>query len=205
MRVRPQSGGRDVTTTLNWAMTSALRKLTEAEYLASEETSPVKREYVDGFVYPLHAQAGATGKHNKIAAALFARLYLAARKKGCWAFASDMRVRVSDGPKYYYPDVLVTCEDLSDDARYAEAPCLIVEVLSETTRATDLGDKIRAYQSLPSLQGYLLVDTDVRAVRLFTREGEGWREGYWEGEGVVELPCVEAVLTLAEIYAGTKV
>lgn len=194
-----------MTSTLNWAMTSALRKLTEAEYLESEETSPVKREYVDGFVYPLHAQAGATGKHGKIAAALFAQLYLAARQKGCWAFASDLRVRVSGGPKYYYPDVLVTCEDISDEARYAEAPCLIVEVLSETTRATDLGDKIRAYQSLPSLQGYLLVDTDVRAVRLFTREGEGWREGYWEGEGVVELPCVEAALTLAEIYVGTRV
>ena len=54
-------------------MASALRKLTEAEYLASEETSPVKREYVDGFVYPLHAQAGATGKPNKIAASLFAQ------------------------------------------------------------------------------------------------------------------------------------
>lgn len=190
-------------------MTSALRKLTEAEYLASEETSPVKREYVGGFVYPLHAQAGATGKHGKIVASLFAQLYLAARKKGCWAFASDLRVRVAGGPKYYYPDVLVTCEELPDDARYAEAPCLIVEVLSETTRATDLGDKVRAYQSLPSLQGYLLVDTDVRAVRLFTRPtdqgGESWREEYWEGEGVLDLPCVGAQVTLAEIYAGTRV
>lgn len=186
-------------------MTSALRKLTEAEYLASEETSPVKREYVDGFVYPLHAQAGTTSKHGKIVANLMTMLHVAARKKGCWAFASDLRVRVFGGPKYYYPDVLVTCEDLPDDARYAEAPCLLVEVLSESTRATDLGDKVRAYQSLPSLQAYLLVDTEVRAVRLFAREGDGWREGYWEGEGVVELPCVGVALSLAEIYAGTKV
>lgn len=37
--------------------TSALRKMSEQEYLRSEETSDVKREYVDGFVYPLHAQA----------------------------------------------------------------------------------------------------------------------------------------------------
>ena len=186
-------------------MTSALRKLTEAEYLASEENSLVKREYVGGFVYPLHAQAGAASKHGKIAMNLSVFLYAAARQKGCWAFASDMRVRVAGGPKYYYPDVLVTCENLPDDARYAEAPCLIVEVLSETTRATDLGDKVRAYQSLPSLQGYLLVDTDVRAVRLFTREGESWREGYWEGEGVVDLPCVDVAVRLAEIYDGTRI
>ena len=112
-----------------------------------------------------------------------------------------MRVRTP----YVYRDILVTCEDMPDDARYAESPCLLVEVLSESTRAGVLGGKIRAYQSLPSLQGYLLVDTDARAVRLFAREGEGWREGYWESEGEVDLPGVGVTLTLGEIYAGTRV
>lgn len=186
-------------------MTSALRKISEADYLLSEETSPVKREYVDGFVYPLHAQAGALSKHGKIAMNLATALHIAARKHGCTVFASDMRVRTPFGPRYYYPDVLVTCEDMPDDARYAESPCLIAEVLSESTRATDLGDKVRAYHSLPGLQAYLLIDTDVRAVRLFSRSGDGWEEGYWEGEGEVDLPGVGVTLTLAEMYAGTQV
>ncbi len=189
-------------------MTSALRKISEAEYLLTEETSPVKREYVDGFVYPLHAD-GVTAKHGKITANLAAFLHRPTREKGGYVFASDLRVRVPDGSRYYYPDILVTCKDIPDDARYAEAPCLIVEVLSESTRATDLGQKVDAYQSLPSLQAYLLIDTDVRAVRLFIRNiehgGEGWSEGYWEDEGEVTLPCVGVTLTLAEMYEGTRV
>ena len=40
------------------------------EYLRTEELSPVKREYVGGFVYPLHgqtkAQAGASRTHVAI-------------------------------------------------------------------------------------------------------------------------------------------
>lgn len=185
-------------------MTSALRKMTEQEYLASEPDSPYKREYVDGFVYPL-LQAGALGKHGKIAMNLAARLHLAARKNGCWAFASDMRVRIPGGTRYYYPDVLVTCEDVPDDARYAQNPCLIVEVLSDSTRATDLGDKLQAYRSLPSLQGYLLVDTAARAARLYTRAAQGWQESYCEGVGELSLPCVGVALTLDEVYEGTEV
>ena len=64
-------------------MTSALKKLTEAEYLASEESSPFKREYVDGFVYPLHAQAGTKGKHGVIALNIATLLYRPARQRGC--------------------------------------------------------------------------------------------------------------------------
>ena len=186
-------------------MTSALRKISEEEYLLSEESSPVKREYVDGFVYPLHAQAGAVSKHGVIALNLATFFYRPARKKGCQVYASDLRVRVQGGSRYYYPDVLVTCEDLSDDARYAEAPCLLAEVLSETTHETDRREKLWAYQSLPSVQAYLLVDTDTRAVRLYTRSDGGWEEGYWEGAGEVPLLCVDLTVTLDELYEGTRV
>lgn len=187
-------------------MTSALKKLTEAEYLRTEESSPFKREYVDGFVYPLHAQAGTKGKHGVIVSNLVALLHHPARRKGCQIYASDLRVRLHGGLRYYYPDVLVTCENVPDDALYAEAPCLLVEVLSESTRATDLGDKVRAYQELPSLQGYLLIDTEHRAVRLHSREAGGdWSEHYWEGQGEVELPCVGVQLSLDDLYEGTRV
>lgn len=186
-------------------MPSAPRKISEEDYLLSEETSPVKREYVDGFVYPLHAQAGATGKHGVIALNLATVLYRPARRKGCQVYASDLRIRVPNGTRYYYPDVLVTCENLPDDARYAESPCLIAEVLSESTRDTDRREKLWAYQSLPSVQAYLLIDTDLRAARLFTRSGDGWSEGYWEGEGEMTLPCVDVTLTLDEVYEGTRV
>lgn len=186
--------------------TSTLRKISEQEYLTSEETSPVKREYVDGFVYPLHAQAGAVSKHGVICSNLVAALHRPARSKGCHVYASDMRVRYSEMDlRYYYPDVVVTCEDMPDDSRYAQAPCLIVEVLSETTQDTDRREKRWAYTQLPTLQGYLLVDTAARAARLYTRSDGGWNDEYWEGEGEMELPCIGLRVTLDEVYEGTRV
>lgn len=186
--------------------TSALRKISEQEYLTSEEGSPVKREYVDGFVYPLHAQAGATSKHGVISLNIASLLRRPALRSGCRVYAGDMRVRVAQNNlRYYYPDVVLTCEDLPDDARYAEAPCLIVEVLSETTCELDKREKLWAYQSLPSVQGYLLVDTDARAARLYTRTAEGWDEEYFENTGEFTLPCVSLSLKLDEIYEGTRV
>lgn len=48
-------------------MTDAAPKaMSEAEYLRSERESPYKREYVGGFVYPLHAQAGASGDRKSV-------------------------------------------------------------------------------------------------------------------------------------------
>lgn len=57
--------------------------MTEAQYLFTERESPYKREYVGGFVYPLHAQAGASGNHVLISGNIFATLHGAARREGC--------------------------------------------------------------------------------------------------------------------------
>lgn len=112
---------------------SALRKMTEAEYLETEEVSPYKREYVDGFVYALHgedtahAQAGARSRHGIIALNIATVLRPLARKHKCRVYASDMSVRISPssvlragGPLYYYPDVVLTCVPVNDDARFLE-------------------------------------------------------------------------------------
>ncbi len=196
---------------------SALRKITEAEYLETEEVSPYKREYVDGFVYALHgedtahAQAGARSRHGLISLNIATVLRPLARKQRCRVYASDMSVRIpgsstskSGGPLYYYPDVVLTCIPVDDNARFLEQPCLIVEVLSDSTRNIDRREKLHDYRTLPSLQGYLMVDTAARAARLYIREGAGWREEYVEGEGSLTLPCVDATLTLKDMYEDTE-
>lgn len=190
---------------------SALQKISEAEYLRTEEHSLFKREYVDGFVYALHgddtanAQAGAVSRHGLIATNVLAALHRPALRQGCKVYASDMRVRIqTGGTRYYYPDVVLTCEDMADEARYASSPCLIVEVLSQTTQVLDRGQKLSDYTALPSLQGYLMVDTATRAARLYTRQGEGWDEQYIEDIGVLRLPCVDVALTLDDVYEGTS-
>ncbi len=181
----------------------ALRLLTEQDYLASEELSPVRREYVDGFVY---AQAGASLPHNRIASNALGVSLPAARKQRCWTYAADIKVRVSrlGQLRYYYPDLVVVCEP-HDDLRQAESqPCLIVEILSRSTRQVDMTFKAQDYLSLPSLQGYLLVDSEAQAAELYRRlPGGGWTQE--TVQDALTLPCANVLLSLAEIYAGIRV
>ncbi|PIV87973.1 MAG: Uma2 family endonuclease, partial [Hydrogenophilales bacterium CG17_big_fil_post_rev_8_21_14_2_50_63_12] len=45
-------------------------------------------------------------------------------------------------------------------------PCLLAEVLSPNTEATDRREKLTAYQRLPSLREYLLIAQDEMRVEL---------------------------------------
>lgn len=73
------------------------------EYLATEETSPYRREYVGGLVYPLHAQAGASEGRSLIGANIVGTLYQDARKAGCRLYRNDMKLVVTGGASFFYP------------------------------------------------------------------------------------------------------
>ncbi|WP_102125710.1 Uma2 family endonuclease [Deinococcus planocerae] len=187
----------------------ALRKISEEEYLRTEELSPYRREYIDGFVSALHgedtpnAQAGATSRHGLICMNIGSALHRIALRQGCRLYQSDMRVRISQPrfTRYYSPDLVLTCDPVDDDATFLASPCLVAEVLSPSTRDLDRREKLFAYTALPSVQGYLLVDTATRAARLYVRNGEAWDEQYAE-EGELRLPCLDVPLVLSDIYEG---
>lgn len=171
----------------------AFRKMTEEEYLRFLADSPVRYEYVDGFVY---AQAGATNAHNLIAMNIAVLLHQAARTAGCRTYQNDMRLRLAlqhgSKPVHYFPDVMVSCETLPNDALSLTQPCLIVEVLSQSTRAADQSYKAERYRELLSLQVYLMVDSQSRSAALYRRMGQEW--AYEIVDDVVELPCPEMTL-----------
>jgi len=172
--------------------------LTIEDYLAGETTSEIRHEYIDGHVY---AMTGASRAHGLIVNALAFALTPAARGKGCQLFTSDMKVRLEiDGQTlFYYPGLLLSCDTADRDAYFSRSPCLIVEVLSESTERTDRREKLLAYQTLPSLREYLLVAQDRMRVELFRRETD-WKVERLEC-GELWLDCVSAPVTLAEIYA----
>ena len=64
--------------------------LTPAEYLQMEENSPIKHEYIDGYIY---AMAGALDPHVTIAGNLFALLRNHVRGSGCRVYITDLRGR----------------------------------------------------------------------------------------------------------------
>ena len=168
------------------------------EYLEGEKASPVKHEYVDGRVFAL---AGATDAHNRIAGNIFAQLWDAATQRGCRIYMSDMKLRVL-GKWFYYPDVMAVCDETDDDVYIKENPCFVVEVLSRSTAATDRREKVDAYLSLPTLQAYILVDSQMRRVEAFSRTPEGWLEASWQGQGEVPFACLDTSLSLEHIYRG---
>ncbi|SMB82095.1 Uma2 family endonuclease [Deinococcus hopiensis] len=188
-----------------------LKPMSVEEYLRTEEGSPVKREYVGGFVYPLHgwtrAQAGATRAHVLITGSIAAALRGAARKQGCLVYSSDMKLRVEASNAFYYPDVMVVCTPQNPDAQttYETAPCLLVEVTSKSTAQNDRLAKYAAYTALPSLQTYLIVEQTERRVYAYHRQGETWKLQELASSGSIELPCLSYALTLDEVYADVPV
>jgi len=173
--------------------------LTFGEYLAFEKQSDWKHELVGG---ELHAFAGSSEEHNRLSLRFVTALDAAAEFAGCRIFAADMKLRV-DGETGYYPDVLVICDPNDNDRYYKTAPCMVVEVLSPSTAATDHREKLLAYRRFPSLRDYVIVAQDRREIEHHQRDVDGaWRKLSVSGSGSLALRCLDVELTLDQIYAG---
>ncbi len=170
------------------------------DYLAGELESEIKHEYLGGFVY---AMAGAKNRHNTIAMNCVGSLFAGLRGKPCEARNSDAKVRIQlqSSTRFYYPDATVTCEAEDEDASFVTRPAVVVEVLSDSTRRTDEGEKMDAYLAIPSLTVYVLVEQDSPTVSVYRRTGdESVRETYTSLEATIPLPEIETVLALSNIY-----
>ncbi|WP_425147162.1 Uma2 family endonuclease [Deinococcus sp.] len=186
-----------------------LKPMSAEEYLHTEELSSFKREYVNGFVYPLHgatrAEAGTSKTHMRIGLN-FARAFdTAALQNGCRLHLADMKLRIEESNVFYYPDVMVVCGPDNGQEYYETAPCLLVEVLSKRTAAVDRHAKYHAYTALPSLQMYLIAAQDERRVYAYTREGTSWQLGEYAAQSVIPVPCLNLSLSLDDLYAGVSV
>lgn len=169
---------------------------TVEEYLAFEETAEVRHEYVGGRLY---AMTGATKRHNRIVGNIYRKLDDATEDNPCRVYFEAVKLRVSDDV-IYYPDIMVACEP-DDDPLIEHNPCLVVEIASPDTEATDRREKFIAYRNLPSLRGYIIVAQDRRSVEHHFRDEDGdWRNEIFE-EGSLTLQCPPgATLALDDVY-----
>ncbi|MBD2503242.1 Uma2 family endonuclease [Anabaena azotica] len=174
--------------------------LTPEEYLQLEESSPVKHEYINGYIY---AMAGASDPHVTIAGNLFALLRSHVRGSGCRVYIADMKARIESLNRYYYPDVMVTCDQRDQETpNYKRFPRLIVEVLSSSTEAFDRGDKFADYQEIETLQEYVLINTKRQRVECFKRVDNGlWiLQSYTEQDKFFRLNSITFDGAIAELY-----
>jgi Uma2 family endonuclease len=178
-------------------------RMNEAEYLELESRAKEKHEYIDGEIF---AMAGASERHNRIAGNLFFHLRQATRGRSCRVFMSDMKLHIADYHIYYYPDVMLVCDDRDADPLYKTAPCFIAEVLSSSTATTDQREKWLRYRDIPSLRYYLMADSHSPRIKLLTRSaGDHWTERVLERGDQVEIACGDAELTLSleDLYEDT--
>lgn len=187
-------------------MTETAHVLSADEYLESERASATKHELVHGVMV---AMAGGTAKHNAIAGNVIGALKQRLRGRRCMVFPSDQRVHVEATGLFTYPDVTVVC----DAPRFHPSgrdtlvnPRLLVEVLSSSTEAYDRGAKFAHYQSIASLEEYVLVTQTAKRVEHYRRLETGqWLLSVSEGEGaVIVLPGLGCEIPLAELYEDTE-
>ncbi|MBD2167502.1 Uma2 family endonuclease [Calothrix membranacea FACHB-236] len=174
--------------------------LTPEQYLQMEENSDIKHEYIDGYIY---AMAGALDSHVTIAGNLFALVRNHVRGSGCRVYIADMKARIESLNRYYYPDVMVNCDERDRETpAYKKFPCLIVEVLSNSTEAFDRGDKFADYQTLESLQEYVLINTKRQRVECFRRNEQGlWvLQSYTDADKSFQLQSIKFEGTMADLY-----
>lgn len=170
-------------------------------YLAAEERSEVRHEYLGGVVY---AMAGETRAHNEIVGNLYAAIRSHLQGGRCKLYVSDIRVTLSlhDDAYVYYPDLVVTCDGRDSDPRFVRYPKVLVEVLSPSTERVDRREKFFAYTTIESLEEYVLVAQPAREVTIF-RRADAWRAEKAAGiEDVVTLSSLQIDLPLAAIYEG---
>jgi Uma2 family endonuclease len=174
-----------------------------AEYLAMETVAEYKSEYYNGKIYAL---AGGTPDHSKIALNFGAELLRLLEPKPCHVFNSDMRLFVERSGLYTYPDVMVICgkiELVKNRNDTVTNPILLVEVLSESTRDYDRGTKFNFYKQIPTLQEYVVVESENPHVECYRRtRGDQWLiEMYDDLDATVTLESVACEIPLQRIYS----
>jgi Uma2 family endonuclease len=169
------------------------------EYLKLEELSQVKHEYIQGETY---AMAGASDAHVTLSVNLVTLFRNHVRGSGCRVYMSDMKARIESRNIYYYPDVMVTCDERDKAFQsFKRYPCLIIEILSDGTEGFDRGDKFADYQELETLQEYVLISQKRQRVECFRRNVEGlWvLHSYTQGSEI-HLASVDFRTSIDAIY-----
>lgn len=175
---------------------------TPEQYLAKEEKAEFRNEYFDGEIF---AMTDGSLNHLQITTNITVFLDSKIRKKGYRVLPNEMKVWVESTRRFFYPDVTIVCDKpkfYKDRNDTIENPKLLIEVLSKSTEATDRGEKIFAFQTLKSVEEYVLISQDKHVVEKFTKQNDGsWK--YLATIGIDSKVAFESVgesLNLSEIY-----
>lgn len=173
-------------------------KMSVEDYLEGEKVSEVRHEYVDGEVY---AMSGVSKKHNRINRRLLNAIQDKLTGSDCETFFVDVKLRVKKFNRFYYPDLVVVCEEDTESEYYITKPTIVIEILSPSTAGTDRREKMFAYQEIDSLQEYLMIDQETEFAELYRRRDDGlWSWITFEADEELELDSIKFTTPLRDLY-----
>jgi len=177
----------------------SIPRYTLQEYLTAEQGSETRHEFING---ELFAMVGASRAHNLLATRLAARLVHHLEDTPCRVFQSDMKLRIDTADCFYYPDIMVCCEPVENepDEYYETQAKLVIEILSPSTALRDSSEKRLNYQTLPSLQEYILLPQDKPSGRVYRRTEAGWICVEFGADDILQLRSIDFNLALQHLY-----
>ncbi|MGB0562995.1 MAG: Uma2 family endonuclease [Spirulinaceae cyanobacterium] len=181
-------------------------RISPTEYLEQEINSELRHEYRHG---EMIVMTGGTPNHNDISGNLYIALKLALKGKEYRTFHVDQRLAIPDQNIYTYPDVMVLKKPialLSGRTDTVLNPCLIAEVLSNSTQDYDHGAKFAAYRTIAEFQEYLLIDQyQVRVEHYLKTNVNQWLlSEYTDAAVVLELRSIGCSLQITDLYEGIE-
>jgi Uma2 family endonuclease len=174
----------------------ALTLMTVDEFLSWDDGTDTRYELADGALW---AMAPPDAAHRIVVANVTTLIHIGLRQRQPCRPENEAGLRIDDRTMWQ-ADVAVTCRA---PAREIEAPLLIVEVLSPSTRTHDLGRKLTDYRTLATVQEIWLVDSERRWLQLWRRDGERWIVQDFVGGGTLGSDVLAANVPLDEIYANS--
>jgi Uma2 family endonuclease len=179
---------------------------TPEEYLELEEKAASRNEYIDG---EIRQMTGGNTNHNKIAGNFYKKFPNNIDSQNYETYINDVKLWIPKYRIYTYPDVMVIKgEPIYEGSGTTTIinPLLIVEVLSNSTKNYDKGDKFKYYRSIPSFQEYILIDQYSFTIEQYAKQSQGqWLFKEYEGkDAILNLDSVEMEMSLKDIYARVE-
>jgi Uma2 family endonuclease len=179
-----------------------LQTMTVEEYFQLEENAPDTRyEYIDGHVY---AMVGRTANHDTIKSNIQRLLWDLLRGSPWRIYSSDMKVLISK-TRYLHPDVIVTRDPRDRGTVQAiQSPCLVVEVLSPNTEIIDRTWKLKNYRTHPTIEEYVLVDSQSLKVEIYHKENNQWFYDTFANNEIITLYSLSVYFSITDIYKNIE-
>jgi len=196
-------------------VSSIEKTYTIADYLAREEESTVRHEFHNGTLLEM---AGGILPHNvvKLRIAGMLDLLLMQKKMPHVACNSDTKVRIEAENRFVYPDLTITDGQpayyRSPDGTLRRDivinPLVIVEVLSEDTRAFDKSEKFDLYCSIPGFREYILIESEMTWIKSYFLQDPArdlWHiQTLTEPDAVLDVQALGIRIPLRDLYSALE-